>query len=342
MGRVFGSLVCCLGLVACAAAACGTSPVADPAGLGLDVKGAKRELGPRLAKVGEADLDMAAVDSLAQAARELRGEFDLPLPADDSLHTRLDMAIELAALAEASISQEPMAPELENARERLLARIFLGRVLRATAAQPIDDADLREAHLHEIRKFMTDGSSDLYQPTRVDAALIGVGRVPNWQTPDGEQVIELVTAAEQRRLADAIKQACGDRVADLDDFIAIGRRFSQGHATVRLEFHNRLTADPSLSFLDPVLLNSLISMQGIGDVSQVLDVGGALVIVRRGEMVAGRGEDLASSTAALSQIIADDRARKRLEALLKELEKRLQVQTWPSRLADLNDEQPPS
>ncbi len=284
------------------------------------------EPGPVVARVGGMDLHLAEIEPLARLALDLRRGHELPEPRAGTLDEQLDLAVELLALAEGADPQG--TEETEETRKRLLARIYLARVTEAEGDRPVSAEEIAEAHLDQKRKYLTTGESEMYEPSRVDAAVIGIGLFPNFGVSRDEEMVPVLDRAAVERLAAEVRRACGDRVKDLDEFIAIARRFSRGNPTLRLQHHPRTPLDPDLAMLAPGIHESLVGLDGNGAVSPVIFEGAAAFIVRRGVGYPGRGEDPEAIRGELVRSVRLQRQRVRLEVLLSELMLRFRVQTW--------------
>jgi hypothetical protein len=283
----------------------GTAPVAD--------------CSPVLARVGDIRLCTADVELLAEQAVELRRE--LGLEAGEA--GRLELAVEFLALLQLD--------SVAEARKGPLVRGYLARILEETDALEVTDAELEQAHQDEIKKYLTSGESHLFQPTLIDANAIVVGCFPDGHPP-GDDEEPVLTMQQARELAGEIAAACGRRVADLDDFMAIGRRFMRGNPTVDMQEFSRVYRDARLARMPQPLHQAITALEGNGAVSAPLEAPGAYYVVRRGVTYPGRGEDPQEVREELSFRVLLARKRAALKERLDLLRERYQVRTWPERL----------
>ena len=293
--------------------------------------------GPVVARVGGIDIHIDEVEPLARLALDLRRKHELPEPRAELMDERLDLAVELLALAGGADEQET-----GDVRKRLLARIYLDRMLEAETDRPVSDEEVVEVHRDQKRKYLTTGESELFEPGRVDAAVIGVGLFANFGVPADEEMIPVLDRAGVDRLASKVLRACGDRVNDLDEFIAIARRFSKGNPSLRLQHHPRVAFDSELSILPPRIHESLVGLDGNGAISPVIRAGGAAFVIRRGVGYPGRGEDPEEIRDEIVRSIRLKHRRVRLKELLSRLMLRFRIQTWPENLTRQGSESPGS
>lgn len=277
------------------------------------------DCGPVLARVGELRLCTADVELLAESAVELRRE--LGLEAGEA--GRLELAVEFLALLQLG--------SMTEARKGPLVRGYLARMLRETETLPVSDAELERAHRDEIKKYLTSGESHLFQPTLIDANAIAVGCFPDGHPP-GDDEEPVLTMQQARELAEEIAAACGRRVVDLDDFLAIGRRFMRGNPTVDMQEFPRVYRDARLARVPQPLHQVITALEGNGAVSAPLEAPGGFYIVRRGVTYAGKGEDPQEVREELSFRVLLARKRAALKERLNQLRERYQVRTWPERL----------
>jgi hypothetical protein len=274
---------------------------------------------PVLARVGDIRLCAADVELLAEQAAGLRRE--LGLEADGT--GRLDLAVEFLALVQlGSVADAGKGP---------LVRGYLDRMLKEAEARPVTDAELGRAHRDEIKKYLTSGESDIFQPTLIDAAAIVVGCFPDGHPPaDDEQPV--LTMQQARELAEEIAAACGERVADLDVFLAVARRFMRGNPTVDVLDYSRVYQDARLARTPHPLHRVITSLEGNGAVAAPLEAPGAYLVVRRGVTYPGKGEDPKEIREELSRRALLSRKQAAFSRRLNQLRERYQVRTWPERL----------
>jgi len=277
------------------------------------------DCGPVVARVGGARLCAMDVEPLAEQAAKLRGELGLEV-ADAS---RLDLAVEFLTLLQ-------LGPVAEG-KKRLLARTYLDRVFGEEKTSPVTDAEIEQAHRDEIKNYLATAQSDIYRPTRIDATAIVVGCFPDLHPPEDDEV-PVLNMAQARELAAEIYAACGERVADLDDFLSIARRFMRGNPTVQVEEYPRVAEDFRLARTPPPLHQTITRLPDNGAVAAPLERPGAVFIVRRGFTYPGRGEKPAEIRAELSARVRHSRSQAAYRERLEQLLERYRVRTWPERL----------
>jgi hypothetical protein len=264
----------------------------------------------------------ADVELLAEQAAELRGELGLEV----GEASRLELAVEFLTLLQ-------LHPVAEGGK-RLLARTYLDREFKEEDVRPVTDAELEQAHRDEIKNYLTTAQSDIYRPTLIDAAAIVVGCFPDLHPPEDDEV-PVLTMAQARELAAEISAVCGERVADLDDFLSIARRFMRGNPTVQMEDYRRVFEDPRLA-RTPLPLHQIITqLPGNGAIAAPLEGRGAIFIVRRGVTYPGQGEEPAEIKDELSSRVRLSRKQTAYRERLDQLRERYRVRTWPERLHGL-------
>jgi len=277
------------------------------------------DCGPVLARVGELRLCAADVEPLASQAAELRRELGL----ESAEAGRLDLAVEFLALVQLDSFAE--------ARKRPLSRAYLDRLFGEAETRPVSDEELERAHQNEIKKYLTSGESDVYRPTFIDAAAIVVGCFPDGHPPESDEE-PVLTMEQARELAREIAAACGGRVADLDDFISIARRFQLGNPTVKVEEYSRVYRDPRLARTPRPLHQAITALEGNGAVAAPLESPGAVFVVRRGVAYPGNGENPEEIREELARRVILSRKQTVFRQRLDRLRERYRVRTWPERL----------
>jgi hypothetical protein len=299
----------CVAMVVVCLQACGEPPDA----------GKVEDCSPVLARVGDIRLCAADVELLSGQAAELRRE--LGLEAGET--GRLDLAVEFLALVQLD--------SVAEAKKGPLVRGYLDRMFKEAEARPVTDAELERAHRDEIRTYLTSGESDIFQPTLIDAAAITVGCFPDGHPPaDGEEPV--LTMQQAGELVKEIAAACGERVADLDDFLAIARKFMRGNPTVDVQEFSRVYQDARLARTPHPLHQVITTLEGNGAVAAPLEGPGAYFIVRRGVTYPGEGEDPAEIKEELSSRVLLSRKQAAFRERLSQLQKRYRVRIWPERL----------
>ncbi len=282
--------------------------------------------GPVVARVGEVELRVDDVESLAQAARSLRRSFDLPVAEGVS---DLELALELMVLAEAARLQGgDSSGEVQEGRRRLLSRLYLGRLMETLPEVPFSDAELQGLLNLEMARYAQSAESEVYRPTRLSSAMIFIGHLPG-ALPSDEYPV-LLYDAQVEDLADKIHSACAPRVDDLDDFMALGRRFSEAHPTVRVEGFDAQSFPPAE--LEGVRWKALRALDGNGAISRPLRVPGGMIVIRRGATLEGQGETLADARVDLERLAIVERKRSLLKQALRAIHERLGVEIFSSRI----------
>jgi hypothetical protein len=292
--------------------------------------------GPALAEVAGRPLGAAEAAPLARLMLELRRSLDLPADpgALEDPTARLALAIELRALAaeaERALAGGPRPAGLEDARNRLLARILLARVLAPVESEPVSESDLRARQAEAVDEFRRTGQSGLFEPTRVDAVVVGIGPWPDHaDQPDRPPLLDEQGVGA---LGDRLRAEVGERAPDLDAFLSAATRLAADQPTLRVELMWGIPLEPALSPLQPPLAAALAALDGGGAVSRPVVHGPARYMLRRGASQPGRGERLEDSQAELARAIRLERRRAATERLLGELRRRHEVRVWPERLS---------
>ncbi len=301
-------------------------PAADQAGPANE--------GPVVARVGDRALHLGEVDALAAAAQVLRSRppWDLPEPPAATLEQRVALAVELLAMVRAAEQGRLDPARIEDARERALAAVWLQRfVADAPDEAPIGEDALRRAHQEVIAEYLATGESTIYEPTRVEVHVVGVGLFPDWTAFEDETIEPVVERSAAFDLAERIRAACGDVVADGDASVALVRRFQAGNPTLRIEHQPQVAFSGRLFSLPDAFRQPLRALERPGQISPVIETPGGAFLLRRGLLQPGRGERLDDVRAELTERVRNQRRGRRLDEALEALHQRLGVRVYAER-----------
>ncbi|HOX43191.1 MAG TPA: hypothetical protein PK668_06320 [Myxococcota bacterium] len=292
--------------------------------------------GPVVARVAGEELRLDEVAPLARLALELRASQGLPAGelSASSIEEQVGLATELLALAAEARARSPAGrPEgrdLEEARARLAARLLLDRAMARVDARPVVEEDLVRRHAEEVQRFLANGQSPLFEPSRVDAVLVSAAPFPDQaEHPDQPP---LLTREQVAALLDGLRQEVGERASDLDAFLSQAWARARGQPCLRIESAWGSPLEPSLSQLAPEVARELAGLDGQGAVSRVFWVGDTACLLRRGATRPGSGESVEAARAGLEDAIRRDRRRAAADDLRQALRRRYEVQVWPERL----------
>ncbi len=296
-----------------------------------EVLRAAEPAGPIVARVGQRQVRADEIGPLAAVALELRQELGLSTHPPGSAEEALALALEPVVLAATGADLADDAAVREQAR-RLLARLFLARVIEPRADRPVTPEDLAGVLDAEIRRYAASGSSDFFKPSLVCAAVLLVGLRPDLMAPSGARAARLAPE-DARTVAEDFRRKCGERVPDLDRFLALARAAASGHPTVRLEEFPLIGVDPRLAGkLHPELHRVLVGLDGNGAVSPVVPFEGGFAVIRRGAFRAGRNETVEAAREHLQKKLLHERRAAVLRQTLDELRAARGVATYPERL----------
>jgi hypothetical protein len=318
---------------------CGEQPPAPPAlapakGAPAAGRADTAEQGPVVARVGDRPLHLGEVDALAAAAQALRSRppWNLPEAPAATLEQRVALAVELLAMVRVAEQGRLGPARIEDARERALAAAWLQRfVAGAPDEQPIDEDALRRAHQEVIAEYLSTGESTIYEPTRVEVHVVGVGLFPDWTAFEDETIEPVVERSAAVALAERIRAACGDVVADGDALAALVRRFQPSNPTVRIEHRRQVAFSGRLFSLPAAFRRPLRELDRPGRISPVIETPGGAFLLRRGLLQPGRGEQLDDVRAELTERVRNQRRGRRLEEALEALRRRIGVHVYADR-----------
>ncbi len=291
-------------------------------------------LGPIVAKVDGDGLRLGEIDEYFALARNLRAANDLPAGDIDSGKGRLDLAIELVALAvqarAAGIDGSPVVDELTK---RLLARAYLDRLAAESDRLEVSDSEIRAAFEREKARYMATGYSDIFEPSSMNFVALAIGFFPDLHVPGkGEQPV--CSRDQAIELGKKIHASLAGSAPDLDVFMSDARRFELGHPTLVVNEYWRTLGDPQLSGIDPTLHTAAFSLRSEGDLSEPVVTDEGVFIVRRGYFRPGKGERLSDVRDALVAGVRNHHRHTLLQKQLSALLKKYGARTWPERLAD--------
>lgn len=296
--------------------------------------------GPVVARAGRVQIRAGDLEDLAEWALEFRRAQGLEPSPPRTVRQRLELALEVAALAAAG-EESGMDPALREERtRRLLARVFASRFIAGVEQRPVTEEAIQRVHRDQIQEYEQEGESEVFEPTRADVATIAVGHFPDLEPPGaGEEPLVDRKAADA--LIKRIRAAClapaddGAPVAsDLDGFLRVGTRFQADHPTVRIQQTAGAVLFPELSRLPGALLKAIEALREPGEVSPPVWTPGAVYLVRRGLLVPGRGEDPARVRDELTNLVRRERRREEFGRLVRWLRERYEVRTWPRRVRE--------
>ncbi len=290
--------------------------------------------GPVISRVGSVDLKLSEVDELAAMASEIRQRppWNLPPPPMDTFDQRMRLAIEFLSLVGAAQKGYLEKSLVSDSMKRALASVYLRRALLMDLRRPVTKEELEQAHQDEIRKYITTGESELYRPTRVDFAIIGVGINPAWTKYEKGTVKNPMTMEQTVALASKIKKLAGDHVPDLDKFEALAKKFKKGNPTVRIKHQKRAALAKELFPLAPVFYDRLVKLKNNGDISPVFRTPAGAMILRRGVTWPGKGENAEEIKNELTSRVQQKWAMEHLRKISETLKKNYAIETYPDAL----------
>jgi hypothetical protein len=295
---------------------------------------------PVIATVGGVSLLKAQVPELARMAQSVRSAAGVEVDAKPLLGNELSRALETLALASAvQTGVDGIDAEGQEEYQRLLARLLLKRVVEKSGDGPISDEEIRRAYEAEIEQYQKTGQSELLNPTRIDAMTIVIGLFPDAHIPARDEV-PLVSPREALALSREFREVLGDRVTDLDRFLAQAREFTAGHPTVQVQELSGITLDRRLSSVDARIHTALVALDGNGAISEPIEFEGGVYLIRRGYTSPGAGERPEEIRSQLEVKIRTLRRQEAFQRLRTALLKRYRVQTWPERLNDTRGGKP--
>ena len=290
------------------------------------------DAGPIVARVGGQQLHRGRLPALAALAEDLRRELDLPAPPADSPAALLDRAVEVVALAEVAAREgaERQAWFAEE-RRRLLARVYLQRLVERLDARPVAEEQVRRLYQQERHKLRRGESSEIFSPSRVDGLAVVVAFFPDLHVP-GDWERPLLDREQARQLAGRIHRRARGVARDTDAFLAVVRGFMKDHPAVQVKefWHSIIAAD--LTRMDPRLHRQLVELPGPGSLSQPFVTDRGVVIMRRGITIPGKGESLERVRKQLEEMLRHRRRTELVEKHLQGLREKLAVRVYSERL----------
>ena len=262
---------------------------------------------PIAVEIGQEKIRLDELQTLSEIMADLHQEFEIPSVKVQNLEDRVDLATELVALAHLGVNTASV--ELSNAKKRLMVRIFLKRTLSEIEQHKITEEQFQQALDQEINTYHYTGQSMIYRPTRVDVTYFGIGYFPDFSDPDLHSVTPLLDREQILALAETVRLQTGDRVLDLDDFLAIGRRFLKNNPTLRIVEVPSTTIDPRYSSLPEIVLEGIKALRSNGDISPVIELETGALILRRGTTYPGKGESVEQARDALTDLLTIQRKR---------------------------------
>lgn len=293
--------------------------------------------GPILARAGHYELKLSEVDDLAAMASKVRQgpPWNLPPPPMETFEQRMQLAIELLAMASAAEDGAIDKKLLQDSMSRSLASAYLRRAFLSESQRPVTEKQLHKAQMEEIRKYITTGESELYRPTRVDFTIIGVGINPSWVKYEKDTVVNIMSVQQTMELAAKIKKLAGDHLSDLDKFESLARKFEKHNPTVRIIHQKRAALPDGLFPMSTIIRSQLIKLRDNGDISPVIETPAGAMILRRGVTWPGKGEDAEEIKDRLSRKVREKRSMQHLKKITEALSKKYAIKTWPEAIDSL-------
>ena len=296
--------------------------------------------GPVVATVGEFSVAKAQVARLAQMAQSLRRVAGLESDAVAPPADERALAIEtLLVASKAPKDLDGIDSEGLDEYKSLLARLVLDRLVQSAGDSPVSESEVLNTHQAEIEQYQTTGTSELFSPTRIDAAVIVIGLFPDGHSPQPDEVLP-VSRKEALALAREFRTTLGDRVFDLDRFLSLARGFCAGHPTVKIESLSGIALERILASVDLRLHTALVALDGNGAISQPIEFEGGVYLIRRGYTSPGKGERPEQIRPQLEDKVRALRRQEVFRRLMASLVERYRVQTWPERLRTIRDDLP--
>ncbi|RME19276.1 MAG: hypothetical protein D6806_18610 [Deltaproteobacteria bacterium] len=290
-----------------------------------------------LARVGSMEVHLSRLDLLAEFANEIRQEFGLPVLDVQEPGRKIELALELAVLADAAGKLNLSKKWKEEQRKRLLARRYLKLLEKSIDRLPVTEEQIEAAYEKEWEKVASGQDSDIIVPTRTDAMVVAIGYNPDLQPPEDEEKAVL-DAGEAKRVADVARKVLQDAGRDTDLFLERVRGLMEHNPTLRVLQLWKMPVNPRLSRLPGQLRGTLQSI-GEGQLSPAVATGGGVFIVRRGVTLQGKGERLAQVKERIIGLVKKERKRSHVKRHIEKLRKKFGARTWPDKLSgDLLEE----
>jgi hypothetical protein len=281
--------------------------------------------GPVVARVGGIDLHQGEVPGLASRADDLREEIGLPRVSPATFQGRLELAVELLAL---SVEAPKLPVDSKDQTKRLLARVYLKRLIGDPRSWQFAPGELEEAHQNEIQHYQATRESDIYRPTMVDLLAITFGYFPDFHPPQKDEQV-VMSKAQIENLLERIPK---EIPRELDGFLKLARRLMSGHPTVATKEFPRVPLHAESPKTEAVIYQVLDSLGEYGALSPPVWTEGGAWIFRRGAIYPGKGEHLDEVRSEIESRVILQRKREIYLERMQALRDRYQIRTWPQRL----------
>jgi hypothetical protein len=274
----------------------------------------------------EAELHLGEMEILAGMAVELRAELGLEVAQGLSFGDKLDLAIELLAL---SVEAEKRDFEFADERERLLARVYLTRLVQEAEERLVTPEELEKDHDEEVLRYLSTRESDFYRPASVDVAAIVIGYFPDFHSPLEDEEPQL----GREQIEELAKRIHTESVnLDLDGFLALARKYMAGNPTVGIKELSQVLLADKAPRADETIYSALKSLPGNGSVSDPIWTDGGVWLVRRGATYPGKGERVDEVKPQIVSRIMTERKQSAYQERVDRLRERYRIKTWPERI----------
>ena len=259
-------------------------------------------------------LSRRGLEFLVEVGGQLRQAAGVPEADTDSI----GLAREAYYLLAAAQRDELVPPEQKReALYRVLAQVYLRRLVRALDALPVGEDQLEQAHRLEIRRALGAEGSEIFVPETIDAVAAVAGFFPDLHVPErGEKPPfekELL-----KQLAEAIwRQAAG--IHTLDGFVALVRKFMADHPSLQLKQYWQLPVWPAPETLYGELHQTLVSLREDSSASAPVETSFGVVVPFRVGGRPGQGRELEQVRPQLEQLVREQRRKALVEEHLREL-----------------------
>ncbi len=280
-----------------------------------------------LAEIEGTALDACDLDRYAGWHLEIQKELGSFVQIENRFEQKLQAALNLLAL---SGCQKKIVDEgwLGEQKKRLIARLYLDRVLPRLEDLDVSEEELHQAHRDEVEKYKTTGESDIYRPTSVDAAVIMIGYFPDFHAPQDNET-PVVRAEKVKQLMGEIQSVLGDRVADLDTFLALARGFMRGNPTVQVKEYSNLALSLDEESIEPELKKTILALKENAMISRPVWFSGGGYIVRRGVERPGKGESIREAEPELRRMVRLRKMEEIYQRQILRLKHKHQARSWP-------------
>jgi hypothetical protein len=263
---------------------------------------------------GRIEFSRRGLQFLVELGRQMRRAAGVPEEDAD----RLGLAREAYYLLAAARRAELVPPEQKlEALHRVLAQVYLRRLVKALDGLPVGEDQLEQAHRLEIRRALGVEGSDIFVPETIDAVAAVAGFFPDLHVPArGEK--PPFEKDKLRQLAEAISsQAAG--IHTLDGFMALVRKFMADHPSLQLKEYWRLPVWPAPESICEQLHQALAALREDSAVSAPVETSFGVVVPFRVGGRPGRGKELEQVRPQLQQLVREQRRKELVEEHLRGL-----------------------